>query len=168
QRAAVAHVRPGAIADQTTLVIVFVEPQVLTLRTDPCILLLAVLEPRRAIAERAPVRVCGEPLEDERAPDESPRVASGDDRLGAHVTFAAAASSPLTAASPLGWVTSVKRMSSGSSSVTRLTVWRIPIHAMYSTGSAPPTMKTMSPGSRSHSMRAFVSFVRNARSRASQ
>ena len=42
------------------------------------------------------------------------------------------------------------------------------MYAMYSAGIAPPAMNTMSPGSRSHSISAFVSFVRNFSSRASK
>ena len=46
--------------------------------------------------------------------------------LRAHLNLAAVASSAAIGAAPSGWAISVKRMSSGSSSVTRLTVWRMP------------------------------------------
>ena len=87
--------------------------------------------PRRRRSPRcgsagAAVGVRREPLEHEGAGDEQAGVARRQEDLGAHVSLAADASSPAIAATPSGWSSSVKRMSSGSSSVTRLTVWRIP------------------------------------------
>ena len=74
------------------------------------------------VDERAPVRVGGQPLEREGAAGQERRIARGEDDLRVHTSLAAAASSSPIAATPAGSSTSVKSMSSGSSSVTRFTV----------------------------------------------
>ena len=89
----------------------------------PVVVRLVVGEARGAVAQRAAVRVRGEPLEHERGEHEQRCVAGGEDDLGRHVNRAAVASSSPGSVTP---DSSVKRMSSGSSSVTRFTVWRTP------------------------------------------
>src|SRR5215211_6897397 len=125
-RAAVADVRLGAVANQPPLVVELVRPQVLTLRALPVVVLVVVGEARGPIAQRAAVRVGRQPLDHRRGEQEEAGVASDEDDLRAHGVFAAAASSPPVAATPSGSTISVKRMSSGSSRVTRLTVCRMP------------------------------------------
>ena len=126
ERAAVADVRLGAVAQQPPLVVDLVRPQVLALRAAPVIVLGVVLEAGGAVAQRAAVGVHRQPLEHAGGDQQEDRVARGEDRFGRHdVVFAAAASSPIVATPAGSWI-SVNRMSSGSSSVVRLTVWRIP------------------------------------------
>ena len=124
--AAVADVSLGAVAHQAPLVVELVRPQLLALGALPVIVLLVVGEARGPVAQRAPVRVRREPLDRGRRREQEDGVAAREDRLRAHVSLAAVASSALSASTPAGAATSVKRMSSGSSSVTRVTVWRIP------------------------------------------
>jgi hypothetical protein len=107
-------------------VVELVRPELLTLRALPEIVRGVVGEPGIAEAQRPAMGVGRQPLERERAGDEEHRVAGGEDRLAAHVSFAALASAGPALGTPSGWSSSVKRMSSGSSSVTRLTVWRMP------------------------------------------
>ncbi len=67
-----------------------------------------------------------QPLEHAGGGQQEDRVPRGEDRFGRHgVVFAAAASSPILATPAGSWI-SVNRMSSGSTRVMRLTVWRIP------------------------------------------
>src|SRR5215208_4314381 len=125
-RAAVADVCLRAIAHQPSLLVEVMGPQVLALRATPVVELLVVGESGAAITERAPVRMGGEPFE-ERGGAEQEGAVSGDHQgFRAHVNRAAEASSAPAFGTPSGWSTSVKRMSSGSSSVTRSTVWRMP------------------------------------------
>ena len=124
--AGVADVGTCAIADEAALVVELVRPEVLPLGAEPVVERRVIAEARRSEAERPPVCVRREPLERERTRDEEGGVAGGDDDFGAQVSLAAAASASLIAASPPGSRTSVNRMSSGSSSVTCLTVCRMP------------------------------------------
>ena len=99
-----------------------VRPEMLPLGALPVVVLLVVGEARRPVPQRAPVGVRGEPLEHDRSDEQEARVTGDEHHLRAHVSFAAVASSPAIPATPSGSEISVKRMSSGSSSVTRLTV----------------------------------------------
>ena len=83
---------------------------------------VVVGEARCAEAQRAPMRVGRKPLENERAEREQGRVSGCQQDLPVHLSLAAAASAPPTASTPSGCSTTVKRMSSGSSRVMRLTV----------------------------------------------
>ena len=125
-RAAVADMGLRAVANEPALVVELVRPQVLALGALPVIERLVIGEARRAVAQRAPMRVGREPLENERPEREQGRVSRRQQDLGVHVTFAAAASASPSASTPAGCSITVNRMSSGSSRVTRLTVWRIP------------------------------------------
>ena len=128
--AAVADVCPGSVADEPELAVERMRPEVLPLRALPVVVHGVVGEAGGAVAERAPVRVRREPLEREGAAREEAGVAGRQQDFRPHASLAAAASSSPAALIPSGWYTSVKRMSSGSSSVTCLTVWRIPRYAM--------------------------------------
>ena len=111
-----------AVAQQPPLVVDLVRPQVLALRAAPVVVLGVVLEAGGAVAQRAAVRVHRQPLEHAGGDEQEDRVPRGEDRFGRHgVVFAAAASSPIVATPAGSWI-SVNRMSSGSSSVVRLTV----------------------------------------------
>ena len=117
----------GPVADQPALVVELVGPEVLALGADPHVVIVVVLEAGGPVAQRAPVGMCRQPFEQAGAHQKRERVGGREQCLGAHVTLAAAASSELTSAPPSAASTSVKRMSSGSSRVTRLTVCRTPM-----------------------------------------
>ena len=79
-------------------------------------------EPGGPVAQRASMGMGRKPLEQERPADQRQGVGGGERGLDAHRVLAAAASTSEGGSMPLGSVISVKRMSSGSSSVTRLTL----------------------------------------------
>ena len=118
--------RAGAVAGEPALVVELVRPQVLALGAAPVVQLLVVGEAGGAEAQRAPVGVRRQPVERHRHQEQEHGVAAAQKRLGAPVSLAAVASCSPIDGTPSGSDTSVKRMSSGSSSVTRDTVWRIP------------------------------------------
>jgi hypothetical protein len=120
---------PRAEAHDTELAIERVRPEELALRTLPMVVHVVVREPGRAEPKSAAMGVCGEPLERERPDREAGRIGRGEHDLRSHTSLAAAASSSPAVLIPAGSRTSVKRLS-GSSSVTCLTVWRIPRYAM--------------------------------------
>ena len=93
ERAAVADVRLGAVAHEPELVVDLVRPEVLTLGAAPVVVVLVVGEAGGPVAQRAPVRVGGQPLEDERPEDQRRRVDRGQDDFGPHAMRAAVASS---------------------------------------------------------------------------
>ena len=130
ERAAIADVRSCAVAHESSLVVEFVGPEVLALGADPDVMVGVVVESGGAVAQRAPVGVCRQPLQHAGRDEQGERVARREQGLRAHLTLAAAASSELTPPHGSGSSISVNRMSSGSSRVTRLTVWRIPMYAM--------------------------------------
>src|SRR5262245_34883755 len=119
--AGVTDVCARAVADEPTLAVELVRPELLAFRADPVIVGFVVREAGGPVAKRSPVGVGREQLEHERACDQEAHVARGQEHLRPHVTLAAAASSSPTASAPSGWRTSVKSRS-GSSSVTCLTV----------------------------------------------
>ena len=101
-RAAVADVRLGAVAHQPALVVELVRPQVLAFRALPVVVVVVVGEAGGAVAQRAAVRVRRQPLQHERAGDEQPGVAGGEEHLGRHVSLAAVASSRADRGDALG------------------------------------------------------------------
>jgi hypothetical protein len=121
RRAGVAYMGTGSVADEAPFTVEFVRPEVLALGTQPVVVGLVVDEAGGAVAQRAAVRVCGEPLERERRRGQRRRVDEREEGFGRHVILAAVASSSPKALTPSGSRTSVKRRS-GSPSVTCLTV----------------------------------------------
>ncbi len=124
--AGVADVCARPITHEPTLVVEVMWPQVLALGAAPVVAVGVVDEAGGAEAERASVRVRRKPFEEECGEQQEARIAGRENGFRAHVILAAAASSARIPAVPSGSWISVKRMSSGSSSATRLTVWRMP------------------------------------------
>jgi hypothetical protein len=119
-RAGVADLRFAAVAEQPALVVVLVQPQVLALGAFPRVEVLVVAEARGAVALAAAVRVAREQVEAGGKPEQEERVARREYDFGVERAQAWASGAST------GSVISVKRISSGSSSVTCLTVWRTP------------------------------------------
>lgn len=115
-RAGVADLRLASIAQQPALVVVLVEPQMLALWANPGVEVLVVGEAGGAVALAAIVRVPCEQVEDDSSGDEEEPVAGCEHDLGVEGAH------ELASDAPTGSVISVKRMSSGSSSVTCFTV----------------------------------------------
>ncbi len=96
-------------------------PEMLALRALPGVQVRVVVEAGHAQAQRAAVRMAGKRVDCHGGAEEEASVGRGEQSFRAD-----AAHDPGAGWAPAGSVISVKRMSSGSSSVTRGTVWRMP------------------------------------------
>lgn len=113
----VADVRLSSIADEAALVVVLEGPEMLALRALPGVQVRVVVKAGDAEAQGAAVSVAGEGVDREGGAEEKAGVGRGEQCFRPD-----AAHEPGAAWGSAGSVISVKRMSSGSSSVTRGTV----------------------------------------------
>jgi hypothetical protein len=119
-RARVADLGPAAVADEASLAVALVRPEVLTFGALPGVETAVVAEARRPITLGTAMRMTRESVQRPRSDEEEERVRAEDEGLRVHLVQGR------PSGMPAGSVISVKRASSGCSSVMRGTVWRTP------------------------------------------
>jgi len=126
--------------------------QLVTRWTFPIVELTKIDESRVAVALRPFLRSARKTLQEKGHTHQEHRVGQGEEHFEMYT--------PNHACGPPAPATSVSRKSCASF-ILACGFWRLtPSHAVYKTGSAPPTIKTASPGRRSHSRKVLVRLVR--------
>jgi hypothetical protein len=101
-RACIADVCASLVTDESPFAVELVRPKLLALWTEPEVMRVVVAEAGSTEAKCAPMRVRGEPFQQERAESQEAGIGGGEEGLCAQVNLAAAASSSPAAARPLG------------------------------------------------------------------